>query len=192
MTTLDVKTVKVKTVEFTLKGTSPLVCHGWHVRDPGYPHPRRAVGERQRFRDAIYRSPEGWCGIPVGMIRKAVAGAAAFVGLKSFDVKTKIWVEHDGFERSRSAVALIRLTGKPEMRKTIIRCGGVWKGDRLIQAEFKEWSARPRISYIADSFTENVVLALVVAAGSIGIASGRPENGRWECMKHRSVGTVSA
>lgn len=187
---MDAKTVviqppKFKTVQFTIKGTAPYVQHRFwkkaemmETQKAGSQNKSKRVREPRDFeRDykaSMHLAPAGWAGIPASSFRNAAISACRTVGYKMTHAKLAIFVEADGFDQD--GMPLVKIEGTPEQHTAYARNdnGAV---DIRARPMWREWSAKPRIRFDADMFSETDVANLLHRVGQqIGLGEGRPDS----------------
>lgn len=126
---------------------------------------------------ALYKSMEGWHGMPASAFRNACISACRIVGFKMTIAKLSIFFEADGFD-AESGTPLIRITkGEPEQHfaparnsngSTDIRCRPMWRPG---------WEATIRVRWDADQFSASDIANLIARVGlQVGIGEGRPDS----------------
>ena len=179
---------KIHTAEFTIRGTAPYVQLRFGEKAMNAMADKMAAGSQatkkkvreprdfdEDFRQAMHVSDEGWCGIPAGAFRNAMVSACRLVGFKMTIAKLSVFVEADGLDRV-DGVPLIRIDGTPEpLRQHVRNATGVC--DLRVRAMFRDWSAKVRVSYDADQFSQSDVANLMMRVGrQVGIGEGRPDS----------------
>jgi hypothetical protein len=74
--------------------------------------------------------------------------------------------------------ALVPIVGEPKMREDVVRLGGASRSaDLRYRAEFREWSAVLRITYVKSCLARGAVLSLLDAGGlGVGVGEWRPQH----------------
>src|SRR5262249_8351311 len=153
---------RLRTAEFKLIGTSPLVQLRFSQKamntmmdkmKAGSQAKGKKVREARDFNDdflqAQHISTEGWAGIPAGAIRAAMISACRLVGFKMTLAKLSVFVLQDGIDKV-DAVPLIRIYGgEPEMNVMAVR-NATGVADLRARPMWKEWELRPRIQFDED------------------------------------------
>lgn len=127
------------------------------------------------YRGAMYKSREGWHGIPASAFRNAMISACRLCGFKMTLGKLSVFVEADGFDYEDST-PLIKITGKPKMDVRHARnASGVC--DLRARPLWNEWSATVRVRYDADQMSLEDICNLMARVGlQVGIGEGRPDS----------------
>lgn len=127
------------------------------------------------FHGAMHLSTEGWHGIPASAFRAACIDVCRMVGFKMTFAKMSIFVEADGFD-SVDGTPLVKLesvAGPEPVEHAVRNATGV--ADIRVRPMWREWSARLRIRFDADQFTQADVVNLLERAGQqVGVGEGRP------------------
>jgi len=118
---------------------------------------------------------DGTYGIPAPAFRSAMISACRLVGFQMTKAKLSVFIEPDGFDRD-DGTPLVTLTGEPEMHQSHVRLeSGV--ASIAIRPMWREWSAKVRIKFDLDQFSEQDVVNLLSRAGQqVGIGEGRPDS----------------
>lgn len=187
-TTLVIAPPKIETAVFTIVGTAPYVQLRFGEKAmnamaekmmAGSTATKKKAREPRNFdedyRQAMHISDEGWHGIPAGAFRNAMISACRLVGFKMTIAKLSVFILADGLDKV-DGVPLIKIDGKPEpLRQHVRNATGVC--DLRVRAMFKKWSAKIRISYDADQFSQADVANLMMRVGKqVGIGEGRPDS----------------
>jgi hypothetical protein len=101
--------------------------------------------------------------------------ACRLVGFKMTISKLSVFVEADGFDADEGT-PLVKLEGKPRPLEMCVRneTGVV---DVRIRPMFEAWSAKVKIRWDADIFSDTDVANLLMRAGmQVGILEGRPDS----------------
>ena len=191
----------LKTVEFQLIGTSPLVQLRFSQKAmnammdkmrAGSQAKGKKVREARNFDDdfiqAQHISNEGWIGIPAGSIRAAMISACRLVGFRMTLAKLSVFVEQDGLDKV-DGVPLIRIYGgEPEKNIMAVR-NQTGVADIRCRPMWKEWELKPRIRFDEDQFSITDISNLLMRVGlQVGLGEGRPDSREscglgWGCFK---------
>lgn len=173
-----------KTIEFKIEGTAPFVQLKFSKKgeilegmaDPAKAKKtkRSARDYQKEFIDAMYEGEKGLRGIPAMAFRCAMISACRTVGFKMTLAKLSLFVESDGFDKS-DGIPLVKIEGKPELCQHACRNAN-GSTDIRTRAMWKTWSAKVRVRYDADQFSQNDVANLMMRVGmQVGIGEGRPD-----------------
>lgn len=182
---LIIKAPDIRTAQFTLKSTAPMVQSRFSQKAKGMIREKQAAGttaKRKReakdfdalFHGAYYKMSDGSYGIPASAFRAAMIRACSLVDFKMTQARMSVFIEADGYDASDPSVPLVRIKGSPEKLEMALRndSGGA---DIRVRAMFQEWSAKLRVKFDADQFTMNDVANLLARAGiQVGVMEGRP------------------
>ena len=91
------------------------------------------------YEEAMYKSEEGWRGIPAAAFRNASISACRTVGFKMTHAKLAVFVLPDGFDKD-DATPLVRIYGKPEQVISHVR-NATGVVDLRTRAMWKKWHA---------------------------------------------------
>lgn len=199
--TIQIAAPKLRTAEFKIIGTSPLVQLRFSQKamnamvakmEGGSQSKSKKVRTARDFNDdfeqAKHMSEEGWCGIPAGAIRAAMISACRLVGFKMTLAKLSVFVQADGIDKV-DAVPLIRIYGgEPEPNTMAVRNStGVL--DLRCRPMWKEWYLKPRITFDEDQFSITDISNLLMRVGQqVGLGEGRNDSRAsaglgWGCFK---------
>ncbi len=192
-----VKEVEKKTVQitapafesaiFTIVGTAPYVQNKFSNKAKEMMRQKHIAGSAAKkgvkreprdfdedYRQATYFSTDGWMGIPASGFRLASISACRLVGFKMTLAKLSIFVEQDGF--TADGEPLIKIEGEPVKHEAMVR-NATGVADIRVRPMWHKWSAKVRIRWDADQFSEEDVLNLMARVGAqVGIGEGRPDS----------------
>ena len=186
--TITIAPPNMRTLEFTIIGTAPYVQHkfGKKAREKmivTHKAGSQARSKRTReprdfdddYREAMYLSDDGWCGIPASCFRNGMISACRTVGYKMTHAKLAVFVEADGYDAD-DATPLVRIKGKPQQHITQARNDN-GSCDLRIRPMWKTWQLMLRIRFDADMFSAQDVTNLLARVGlQGGIGEGRPDS----------------
>jgi len=194
MTTKQTKTVtisapKLLTAVFEVKGIAPLVIHRFSAKTKAEMKLKMETGKAasskknrepkntdETYQEARYISKDGWDGLHAGAIRSAMISACRLVGFKMTLAKLSIFVIQDGWDAQEPQIPLIRIYGKPQKQEDMAR---VETGQPYVtvRAAYHDWSAKIKIRWDSDQFTNDDIFNLLYRAGmQVGIGEGRPDS----------------
>ena len=174
-----------KTIEFKIEGTAPFVQLRFTEKAKNEMLTNMASETKTKkkkdpreydkeFIGAMYEGEKGMRGIPAAAFRNAMISACRTVGFKMTLAKLSVFVEADGFDKSEGT-PLVKIEGTPELCQHACRNanGGT---DIRTRAMWKKWSAKVKVRYDADQFSQNDVANLMMRVGmQVGIGEGRPD-----------------
>lgn len=138
----------------------------------------KAKGARnfeEEFPQAMYKSTEGWYGIPASSFRNAMISACRVVNFKMTLAKLSVFVEADGFD-AEDGTPLVRIYGEPEPYESLVR-NATGVADIRVRAMWRDWNALVRVRWDADQFNVLDVTNLMARVGlQVGIGEGRPDS----------------
>jgi len=200
MTTKNTKTEKtvksvtisapnLKIAVFEIKGIAPLVIHRFSAKTKAEMKLKMETGKaasskRNRepkntddtYQESRYISPDGWDGLHAGAIRAAMISACRLVGFKMTLAKLSIFVVQDGWDAQEPQIPLIRIYGKSQKQEDMAR---VETGQPYVtvRAAYHDWSAKVKIRWDADQFTNDDIFNLLYRVGmQVGVGEGRPDS----------------
>lgn len=186
-----------------LEGTAPLVTHRFgeesikQIEAKQQKKAKEARGARnpeKEYEEAMYRFEDGGYGIPSGAVAECVVRASVDVmPKKKAMLRRNFYVTEDGYD-ARDRTALLRLTGKPEMRRDVVRLADAKRTAdlRYRPAFYPPWNFTASFRYDPKNVSDEQLIHLISLAGeSIGLAEGRPEKtlalGGWGRFKIQSA-----
>lgn len=167
---------------------SPLVINAFSAKAREQMREAQAAGAAGRKRkprapkdfDGLYQaarhiSREGWDGASAATFRNAMISACRLVGFKMTISKLSVFVVADG-NSAADGMPLVRIYGEPVPFEQPVRNeSGV--ADIRIRPRWDEWSAKLRVRFDMDQFTDDDVINLLVrAGGQCGVCEGRPDS----------------
>jgi len=187
---LAIKPLALRTAEFVLVGTAPLVQHKFSQKARLAIMETQAAGSQARskkvreakdfdavFYGAMHVAEGGWVGIPASAFRAGMISACRLVGFKMTIAKLSVFIEHDGVDRD-DGMPLVRLLANaaPERHEGCVRnqTGVV---DVRVRPMWRSWRASLRVRWDEDQFSVDDVGNLLRRVGvQVGIGEGRPDS----------------
>jgi len=177
--TLIIEPIKLAKIEFTVRGTSPLIMHAWSekalkmMRMTATERRKQKKTERNPEEEAFaatYKTEDGQYGVPAMALKSSLIGAAhKDTGLAKTDVRKALRFPHAGILPIECC--------EPTIREDIVRVG-MGATDIRYRCEFQEWSCRISFNFDTSILTANDILNLVDRAGfAVGVGEWRPEKG---------------
>jgi hypothetical protein len=176
---------------FTIEAAdgAPLVIHRFSAKTKNEMIEKQTTGKaasskknrapkdaEETFNDARYISPANWDGFNASSIRAAMITACKLVGFHMTLAKLAIFVEPDGWDAKEPQIPLVRIYGDPILQQDIAR---VSNGNPYvtIRPAYHNWSAKVKIKWDADQFTQDDIFNLLHrVGGQVGIGEGRPNS----------------
>lgn len=190
------KPIALKDIEFTIRGTSPLIQHKWSEKAKRQMREKQA-GKKTKSRevrdpekevhDATHFTEQGEYGIPLEAIKKAIITAAhKDIGIEKTLVRKSLYIRSDD-----PGNILAMKCDEPIMREDLVRVGA-GSADLRYRPEFRNWSVRIKATFDSDNLQIDDLLNLVNRAGfGVGLHEMRPEKdgdyGRFEVDTSESV-----
>lgn len=185
---LTISAPNLRTALFPIKGIAPLMTNHFSAKREQEMRSKMEQGSTARskkqrdarnfeqdYQEAQYRSAEGWHGINASAFRCAAVDACRLVGFKMTVAKLSIFIEADGRD-VRDGTPLVRIYGKPVMdiRPARNTTGVI---DLRSRPRFDEWTAKLRVQWDQDQFTQRDVANLIMRVGlQVGVGEGRPNS----------------
>jgi len=186
---ITIKAPKFETVEFSIKGTAPLVIHRFSSKIKEQMKQKMETGKAasskknreakltdDSFQEARYYSSEGWDGFHAAAVRNALISACRLVGFKMTLAKLSLFIVQDGWDDQEPQIPLVRIYGDATKQEDIAR---VETGQPYVtvRSAYHDWSAKIRIRWDADQFTRDDVANLLTRVGmQVGLGEGRPDS----------------
>jgi hypothetical protein len=174
--------------EFEVFGTAPYVQNAFPQKAIDQIHATQAAGSQAKskrvraaknfdevFEGAKHVSTDGWLGQPCAAYRNAMISACRLVGFMMTKAKLSFFVLPDGYDRV-GGDGLVRIYGEPERVEHYARNdnGSV---DLRIRPMWREWTAKPKVRFDLDQFSEADMFNLLLRAGmQVGLGEGRPDS----------------
>lgn len=182
-----IKAPNFESVSFTIRGIAPYVQLRFSQKarnamrekmETGSTNKGKKKGARnfdEEFPQAMYKSTDGWHGIPAASFRNAMISACRVVNFKMTMAKLSVFVEADGFDAD-DGTPLVKIEGIPVPYESCVR-NATGVADIRVRAMWREWSAVVRIRYDKDQFNVQDVTNLLARVGlQVGIGEGRPDS----------------
>lgn len=181
MTTTDTITIPqfdLRTIEATVIGTAPLICHRWSEKAKKQmldkqmkkaTKGKEAKDPEQDYRDSLYPHPDGGYGFPAVAFKAAMVRAGTYQDMKMTFLRGAFHVLGE----------LVAIDGEPSMREDMVRVSTTT--DIRYRGQFADWKATIPIQYNAAAISAEQLASLLTVAGfSVGVGEWRPErNGQY-------------
>lgn len=182
---LNIAKIAAETLTIPIVGTAPLIMHRWSDKA------KRQMLEAQQgkkrvkehrdpvadYESSFYRifTDEGELyGFPATAFKSAIVSAARFFDKSVTMTALRQSVFTHGVYSKADPQALVQIHGTPQMREDVVRVG---QGtDLRYRAEFIDWRADLKVTYIEAMLDRGSLLSLLDGAGmGVGIGEWRPE-----------------
>ena len=178
-----IKKPNIKTIQFDIKGTQPLIMHKWDEKANKMmldkmqmkTVKRDAKDPDREFKNSMYllsngKHPKGPYGFPAVGFKSAAVRAAKQTTMAMTDARSLFYVVPDDGD-------LVEIkSDQPVMREDIMRIKQTV--DIRYRGQFNNWSAKLTVKYNSDSISDEQILNLFELAGfSAGIGEWRMERG---------------
>lgn len=191
MIAVAIQPPRFERIELVCKGIAPLMINKFSAKalnamEETQREGKSAKSKKNRepkdfekcFRDACYRSVDGWYGIHAGAFRNACISACRTVGYKMTHAKLALRVEADGYDEE-TGTPLVRIAGPQPVPQMDISPVRNFSGVMDVRARpiWREWEVTLRIVYDADMLRQADVVNLIQRVGlQVGIGEGRPDS----------------
>ncbi len=177
-------------VAFLIRGDSPYVQNKFSEKARKEMHDKQEAGSTAKkgtkresknfkkcYEDAMYKSKDGWHGIPAPAFRNACISACRVCGFQMTKAKLSIVCLADGFDPG-DGTPLVKITkGKPKYSELPVRNATGVIDLRARPMWDPGWEAVVRLQFDADQFTLQDVTNLLHRVGKqVGIGEGRPDS----------------
>lgn len=174
-TKIELPPLDIQSVEITLIGDSPLICHKWSEKA------KKAILDKQMkkatakkeakdpeedYEESLYQMPDGSYGFPAQAFKSSAVAACRYVsGLPMTVARGAFHIDGE----------FVTIEGSPQMREDMVRIG-MGTADIRYRGEFKEWRTTITVRFNARVISPEQVINLFNTAGfSCGVAEWRPE-----------------
>lgn len=177
---ITLERLRTETVEIPIVGKTPLIMNRFSEKakrmmldkQQGKASPKKAPKNPvEDFEAAKYLLEDGSLGFPATGFKSAMVDATTFFGkeVAGTTVRRAVWLMGEGSDQ------LVRITGDCRMREDAVRLADINRtADLRYRPEVWPWEAMLTIDYVSTSLTLDAIVALVDAAGRIGIGEWRP------------------
>jgi hypothetical protein len=174
---------QISFIQVPVIGDSILVSHNWSekgkkgLREAGTKVVKRKKDPRDpegEFEGSLYRSIEGWCGIPaIGFKTSGVEACRYIDGLTMVEARGTLFVQPDGL--SADGIGLVRIHGDgPHIREDVVRVG-MNKADLRYRGYWLRWAALVTVRFNENVISQSQIANLLAIAGlHCGVGDGRP------------------
>ena len=181
---------KFETAAITIEGVSPYVQHKFSAKARNTMIATQEAGSQSRkgkareakdfnaaYEGAMYRSKEGWYGIPASAFRNAMISACRIVGFKMTLAKLSLFTEADGFDAEDGTPLVRIIKGEPHIHLAPARNSNGSTDIRSRPMFDPGWKATVRVRWEASQFNATDVVNLLNRVGQqVGIGEGRADS----------------
>jgi hypothetical protein len=172
---IELPPLNIQTIQITLIGDSPLICHAWSRKarqamlDAQMKRARQAKPPKnpeEDFRESLYVHPDGGFGFPAVAFKSSAVDACSHVeGVTKVAARGAFHVLGE----------LVRIDGMPTPREDMVRVG-MGTADIRYRGEFREWRAILTVRHNANVLSAEQIVNLFNTAGfAIGVGEWRPQ-----------------
>jgi len=191
-TTVTITPPNIRTAEFKIRGTAPLVVHRFDKKVMGDFADKIIQGskptgkkkfEPKKLEDICEAAKyigrtgkETWEGFNASGIRLALISACRGANFKMTVIKQCVFVVAEGYDIYTPLIPLVRIHGESEMSQMIAKTEtGV--AMLCVRPMYQQWAATLRIRFDADMLSLQDLTNLLARAGQcVGICEGRPDS----------------
>lgn len=179
---IKIDRIPAETILVPILGTTPLIVHRFDEkakrmmldREQGRKAVKTIRDPKADYEASMYRTDTGGYGFPSVGFKSATVAAARFYDKSVTMVGLRQALFFHGVYSKSAGQNLVEIVGEPIMREDYVRFGQ-GSTDLRYRAEFTEWSAVLRITYVTSSLARSSVLSLVDAGGmGVGVGEWRP------------------
>lgn len=180
--TIQIDRIGAETVLVPIVGTSPLLVHRFSEKakrqmldaQQGRKRVKESRDPQADYESSLYRTDSGGYGFPVLAFKAATVGAARFYDKSVSMTGLRQCLFMHGEHSKAAGQSLVVLSGEPIMREDMVRVG--MGTDLRYRAEFPDWSAVLRVTFVTSMLSRTSVLSLIDAGGmGVGVGEWRPE-----------------
>ena len=180
MPNIDIPKPNIQTMEVTLYGTQPLICHKFSEKSrkmmediiagkPSSRKPKTQQDIEEEYKESFYYNEKGQISFPALCIKNAIVGAGRFVNLPMTQIRGTIFVEGDN-------AGLLSIKYKTKVMRTDRVRVGRGGADIRYRGELRNWQIICNVKYNANFLSKEQVINLLETAGfSQGLGEWRPE-----------------
>ena len=181
---IELPRLKLQTMQITLIGDSPLICHAWSKKAKEAmlakqmkkaAQAKEAKDPERDFKDSLYPHPDGGWGFPaVAFKASAVDACTHIANITKVEARGAFHIDGE----------LVKIDGRPTPREDMVRIGmGV--ADIRYRGEFKKWRTTFSLRYNANVISVEQILNLFNTAGfAVGVGEWRPSRDGSNGMYH--------
>lgn len=185
---IDLPPISLQTMEITVIGDSPLICHAWSDKAKRMmldkqmgkaQHKKDKKDPEQDFKDSLYHLDGGRFGFPAVAFKSAAVSACRFAeGVKMTEARGAFHINGE----------MVEIIGTPTPREDMVRVG-MGTADIRFRGEFKTWRAMLSIRFNTASLSPAQIVNLFNTAGfGVGVGEWRPEKDGSYGMFHVATG----
>lgn len=178
-TAIELPSLNIQQVAFTLVGDSPLIVHAWSEKAKRQmldkqmkkaTKAKEAKDPEADYEACFYRTPGGAYGFPAIGVKAAMISACRFADMKMTAARGAFHIDCE----------MLEVIGDPRPREDMVRVG-MGTADIRYRPEFPEWRIPVTLKINASVISaEQVANLLNIAGFGVGIGEWRPErNGQY-------------
>ena len=173
--TIELPRLNLKTIEITVVGDSPLICHAWDAKTKRQmldkqmkvaKQAKEAKDPQAAYEASLYHDEDGDLAFPAVAFKSAAVDACSHIeGVTKVEARGAFHIDGD----------MVKIEGQPSMREDMVRVG-MGTADIRFRGEFRKWSATFAIRYNANVLSDQQIVNLFNTAGfAIGVGEWRPQ-----------------
>lgn len=172
--TIELPKLDVRTLEVTLVGDSPLICHAWSKKAKDSllskqmkkaKAAKAAKDPEQDYQESLYKLSDGY-GFPAVAFKSAAVDACSHVeGVTKVEARGAFHIVGE----------MVKIDGEPSPREDMVRIA-MGTADIRFRGEFRSWRATITVRYNANVLSAEQIVNLFNTAGfAIGVGEWRPQ-----------------
>lgn len=172
---IELPPLRLQTIELTLIGDSPLICHAWSEKAKRQmlekqmkkaAQAKAAKDPEQDYRDSLYPFPGGGYGFPnIGFKASAVDACSHVADITKVLARGAFHIDGE----------LTKIHGEPSMREDMVRVG-MGTADIRYRGQFVDWRVTLMVKInLAVLSPEQVINLFNVAGFAVGVGEWRPQ-----------------
>ena len=178
-----IKPIEPKIVQIKIVGITPLLVCSWSHKakqqmldkqmKKGGKIGKEAKNPEENYQASLYKSTEGWTGVPAGGVKGCLVNACRAVdGVPMTLAKRMIFVRPDG--RTEGGQDLVRVHGKHHIHEGMVRID-MGTADIRHRAMYDEWEIHLAIEFLENMISPEQICNLIELAGFVeGLCEHRP------------------
>ena len=172
--------IESQTLLVPIIGTMPLISHKFSDKAKrimldkmqGRAQTKTIRDPQADYEASLYRLGDGY-GYPTTGFKAATIGAARFYGKSISMTELRQFIFFHGEFSKEEGQSLVVIHGEPRMREDYVRLS-VSSTDLRYRAEFPEWTAELKVTFVSSSLSNGSLLSLIDAGGLGGVGEWRP------------------
>lgn len=188
--TINIDRIGTQTILVPIVGTSPLIVHNFSAKakqqmldaQQGRKKVKQTRDPEVEYESSFYKIYDEATGtekpgFPIVAFKAATISAARYYDKSVSMTGLRQLLFMHGLMTKADPQQLVEIVGTPQMREDVVRLGGPSRSaDLRYRAEFPEWSATLKVTFVTSGISQQSVLSLIDAGGmGVGVGEWRPE-----------------